>query len=113
MQKELTCVECPMGCKISVVKKGDSVEFSGYSCPRGKVYAENEIVNPLRVVTTTVKLSTGGVLPVKTLNAIAKTDMKNAVAKINKILVTPPISVGDVVVKNVFGSDVISTKTVK
>ena len=52
--KELTCIECPMGCHIEVDLEYDNkvVAVRGNSCPRGKAYAETEVVCPMRVVTS-------------------------------------------------------------
>ncbi|MBO7214569.1 MAG: DUF1667 domain-containing protein [Clostridia bacterium] len=113
MIRELTCVECPMGCKITVKEENGVKEFSGYNCPRGKMYAENEIVDPKRVVTSTVKLSDGRVLPVKTDRPVSKKDMFAVMEQINKIIVTAPVKTGDIVKENVYGANIISARTIK
>ena len=65
--KNLTCVECPMGCRIEAgVENGVAVYVKGNSCPRGKLYAETEVVRPMRVLTTSVRCTDGTMLPVKT-----------------------------------------------
>ena len=52
MKKTLTCIECPIGCEIEVeVENGVVLSVKGNTCPRGKVYAEAEVVCPKRVVT--------------------------------------------------------------
>ena len=110
---ELTCVECPMGCKITVTEKGGVKEFSGYSCPRGKLYAENEVVDPKRVVTSTVKTASGKVVPVKTDRPISKKDMFKVMEVINSTVCTLPVNTGDIIVEDVFGCNIISAKTIK
>ncbi len=110
---ELTCVECPMGCKITVKDVDGKKDFSGYSCPRGKMYAENEIVDPKRVVTSTVKTKCGKVLPVKTDKPVSKKDMFKAMEVINSLTVNTPIKTGDIIKENVFGANIISAKTIK
>lgn len=110
---ELTCVECPMGCKITVKEKGGNKEFSGYSCQRGKLYAENEVVDPKRVVTSTVKCSNGKVVPVKTDRPISKKYMFEVMKEINSIICKLPVKTGDIIKKDVFGANIISAKTVK
>ncbi len=111
--RELTCVECPMGCKISVSNIDDKFEFSGYSCPRGKAYAENEVVDPKRVVTSTVKLSDGRLLPVKTDKPVSKKDTFKVMEVINSITVSAPIKAGDVIKSDLYGANIISSRTVK
>lgn len=110
---ELTCVECPMGCKITVEEKGGNKEFFGYSCPRGKLYAENEVVDPKRVVTSTVKTASGKVIPVKTDKPVSKKDMYKVMQVINSITCTLPVKTGDIIKENVYGANIISAKTVK
>ena len=111
--RELTCVECPMGCKISVETVDGKFEFSGYTCPRGKMYAENEVVDPKRVVTSTVKLLSGGVLPVKTDKPVSKKDMFKVMEVINSITATAPVKTGDVIKSEVYGANIISARTIK
>ena len=111
--RELTCVECPMGCKITANLNGEKYEFSGFGCPRGKMYAENEVVDPKRVVTSTVKLIGGGVLPVKTDKPVSKKDMFKVMEVINSITVSAPVKTGDVIKSDVYGANIISARTIK
>ena len=58
MEKELICVNCPVGCRLTVTIENDTVtEVTGNSCPRGKAYAETECIRPERILTTTVRLA--------------------------------------------------------
>lgn len=112
MVRQLTCIVCPMGCTLSVdIENGKIQSVSGNTCPRGKVYAQNECTNPVRTVTTTVRTVTGQMLPVKTVNPIAKDKVKNAMEIINKAVVLLPICVGDVIIEDVFGSPVVATRS--
>ena len=80
--KELVCVNCPMGCRITVEMEGKTVlSVKGNSCPRGKAYAESECVRPMRILTSTVSIHNGThrVLPVITADAIPLDLMKNPV----------------------------------
>lgn len=113
--KNLTCVECPMGCFIEVgVENGAAVYVKGNSCPRGKLYAENEVVRPLRVLTTTVRCVSGKMLPVKTDKPIPRDLIFSLMEKINAVHPTLPITLGDVIVKNLYDDvNLIATKTIK
>ena len=102
-----------MGCKITVTEINGKKEFSGYTCPRGKLYAENEVVDPKRVVTSTVKTTCGKVVPVKTDRPISKKDMFEVMKVINSTVCSLPVKTGDIIIKDVFGSNIISAKTVK
>ena len=39
--RELTCIQCPLGCPLTVTVDGDSVTVTGNTCPRGAVYVDN------------------------------------------------------------------------
>ncbi len=111
--KNLTCVECPMGCQIEAgVENGVAVYVKGNSCPRGKLYAENEVVRPQRVLTTSVRCEGGKMLPVKTDKPIPRDMMLELMKVINNVHPKLPISTGDIVIKDLFeGANLIATKT--
>lgn len=111
MIKELTCIECPMGCKITIDIESGNV--SGNSCPRGKVYAENEVKSPKRVVTSTVKVMSGKMLPVKTDVPVNKADIFEVMKVINTIEVKAPINTGDIIMSGVCGANIVAAKTIK
>lgn len=113
MQRNLTCIVCPMGCSINVeYQDGQVLNVSGNTCPRGKVYAESEIINPMRTLTTTVKSIDEKVIPVRTDRPIPKGKMFEAMAIINALKVHLPISSGDAIIEDIFGARLIATKTV-
>ena len=111
MIRELTCIVCPLGCKLSVELDGRQIKsVKGNTCKRGAVYAENECTNPQRTITTTVKCIDGSLLPVKTNGTIPKDKMFECMEIINKTIAPLPICAGDVIIKDVFGCSVIATK---
>lgn len=111
MKRELTCIVCPMGCSLEVqITDGKVSDVKGNTCPRGKQYAENECVNPMRTITTTVKCMNGAILPVKTASPIPKDKIFEAMKLINGAKPVLPISIGDVIIENVFGSKVVAVK---
>ena len=102
MIHNLTCIECPIGCALEVsVENGKVVSVTGNACPRGKAYAENEVVCPRRVVTSTVRTENGKMLPVKTAAPVKKSEIFRVMETINRTRVSLPIKIGDVLVKNV------------
>lgn len=113
-KRELTCIVCPLGCRITVELDGKKViNVTGNTCPRGKAYAEKECTNPERTITTTMRASDGSVIPVKTDRPIPKDKMFEAMKIINNSSAVLPISVGDVIIENVFGSDVVAVQNKK
>ncbi len=102
MVKMLTCIECPIGCEIEVtLEEGKVVSLSGNGCPRGKLYAEAEVVCPKRVVTSTVRAEDGEMIPVKTDRPVRKDAIFEVMEKINKTVCKKPVSLGDVLVENI------------
>ena len=100
--KTLTCIECPIGCEMEVgVEGGKAVYVKGNSCPRGKMYAENEVVCPKRVVTSTVRAKNGTMIPVKTDKPVRKDDVFEVMKKINAATCDAPVKIGDVIVENI------------
>lgn len=102
MIKTLTCIECPVGCEITVeLENGEIKSVSGNSCPRGKTYAESEVVCPKRVVTSTVRADNGEMIPVKTNKPVKKTEIFAVMEVINKTKCRLPVKTGDVLVKSI------------
>ena len=100
--RKMTCIECPMGCELEVEFDGENViSVKGNSCPRGKIYAENEVVCPRRVITSTVRSQEGVMVPVKTEKPVKKTEMFEIMKKINEATCTLPVKIGDVIVANI------------
>ena len=108
-KRELTCIICPRGCQLTA-ELGDEITVSGNLCPRGKTYAIAECTDPQRTVTSTVKTADGGVVSVKTDRTIPKDKMMECMAVINKATAALPIRVGDVIIENVFGANVVATQ---
>ena len=102
MKKNLTCIECPIGCSIEVeLEDGKVVSLSGNGCPRGKLYAEAEVVCPKRVVTSTVRAENGEMIPVKTDKPVRKDAIFEVMAKINATTCKMPVALGDVLVESI------------
>ena len=114
MKRTLTCIVCPLGCTLEVELDGKTVvSVTGNTCPRGKVYAETECVAPMRTVTSTVRCTDGTLVPVKTDRTIPKECVFECMKRINSATVSLPISVGDVILEDVFGANVIATQNKK
>jgi CxxC motif-containing protein len=110
-EKFLVCIECPIGCEITVGLEGNEIQYiRGNSCPRGKMYAEDEIVCPKRILTSTVRAKNGKLVPVKTDKPIPKKEMFEAMEKIKQATCDTPIKIGDIVIENISqGVHLIST----
>ena len=111
---ELTCIRCPMGCRMpATVENGAVVSVTGNTCRRGKEYATTEAVAPVRTVTSTVS-ARGGVRPVvavKTVPEVPKAKIFDVMAAIRRIRVSAPVRIGDVLLRNAAGTgaDIVAT----
>ncbi|WP_295155429.1 DUF1667 domain-containing protein [uncultured Ruminococcus sp.] len=110
MTKILTCINCPMGCELTVeMEDGKVVSVSGNACKRGEIYAHSEMTAPTRTVTTTVISAEGVPVPVKTAKPIPKDKIFECTAAIKAAEVHLPVKMGDVIIEELFGSPVIAT----
>lgn len=113
MKRELTCIVCPIGCSlVADIQDGRVIDVKGNTCLRGKVYAENECICPKRTITSSVVLKNGEMLSVKTDKPIPKDKMAEVMKIINEATPVLPISVGDVIIENVFGSNIVATRNI-
>ncbi len=113
--KRLICIECPVGCSLSVdVENCRAIRVDGNKCPKGERYAVSEIENPVRVLTSGV-LAVGlelKMIPVRTDQPIPKEKILEAMSAIKKIRVDKPVQAGSVIVKDflVSGVNLIATR---
>lgn len=115
--RNLTCINCPMGCPLTVKMDGfEVISVSGNTCKRGDIYARKEVTNPTRIVTSTVKVKNGSsdMVSVKTKEDIPKGKIFECVEALKGVSVEAPVNIGDVVVSNVAdtGIDIVATKNV-
>lgn len=103
----LICITCPRGCHLSV-DENNGYTVTGNACLRGKDYGFNEVTNPQRVVTSTVRTESKKFprCPVKTNGTIPKGKMFEAMRMLDDITLKTPISEGDAIIKDLFGTGV-------
>ncbi|MBQ9457314.1 MAG: DUF1667 domain-containing protein [Bacilli bacterium] len=113
MEHILTCIVCPRGCELHV---DENFNVTGNSCPRGAIYGAQEIRDPRRTLTTTVKCR-GKLLrvcPCKTSGTIRKGDQFRIMEIVNQTEVQPPVKMGQLLVSNIgdTGVDLIATREI-
>ncbi|MGI6004039.1 MAG: DUF1667 domain-containing protein [Christensenellales bacterium] len=103
-----TCIVCPVSCRISVREEGGELTISGSTCKRGEDFARNEHVNPMRILTSTVKLEGGRFprLPVISRGEIPKAKLRECLNEVYRITASAPVKCGDVLIENVCGTGV-------
>jgi len=116
MTKKLICIECPNGCVLSVESDGNKIiSVEGNNCEKGETYAQSEIENPVRILTSTV-LAEGlslKMIPVRTDGPIPKEKLLEAMKEIRKIKIRKAVHSGDIIVKNLLDLEVnlVSTRS--
>ena len=87
---------------------------SGHSCPKGEQYAKDECTNPVRTVTSTVRVSNrkDTMVSVKTAAPVPKENMMEVMGRLRSIQVEAPIQIGDVILDNIYGTNIIATKQI-
>ena len=110
--KHLTCIVCPMGCQLSAEVENNAVtKVSGNQCERGVKYAKSEVAHPVRTLTTTVRLSNGDMLPVKSAAPLPKACLFDCMASLRKVEVKAPVALGDVIVADICGTGIAMVAT--
>jgi len=112
----VTCVLCPIGCIIKI-NKDKSFIIEGARCEKGIEYATHEILNPKRILTTSILVKNGNLplVSVKTSKPIPKNKIFKILEIIKKKYVEAPIEIGEIIIENIMdtGSDIVATKTIK
>jgi CxxC motif-containing protein len=116
-KRELICIGCPLGCMLTVEMEGESIiNITGNTCPKGKVYAEKEVMSPTRIVTSTVRVSEGekALVSCKTSRDIPKEKIFAIVSALKDVEVKAPVNIGDILVSDVAGlkADIVATANV-
>lgn len=116
-KRELICIGCPLGCMVTVEMEGEGiVNITGNTCPKGKVYAEKEVMSPARIVTSTVRVAGGekGQVSCKTSTDIPKDKIYAVVSALKDVEVKAPVYIGEILVSDVAGlkADIVATGNV-
>ncbi len=117
VEKKITCIVCPIGCKILVkIEDGKCISIKGNKCKRGEEYAINEVLNPKRMLTTSVLVKDGvwPLVSIKTSKPVPKEKLFHVLQEVKKTVVLAPVTSGQIILKNAAntGVDVVATKTV-
>lgn len=119
-KKELICVICPNGCQLeATLEKGREIQIraiDGELCEKGLKWAEQELINPMRTITSNM-LVVGGELPlvsVRTDSPIPMADIFEVMKVIRSARAEAPIKIGETLIKNPAGipCNVIATRNV-
>ena len=117
MKKEMICICCPLGCSISVDCIGKTIQnITGNRCKVGLEYAEKEIFNPERTLTTTVRVKNGHLplVSVRTNKPMPKNRIFDLMVLLAKVEIEAPIRIGEKIIENLFDTNtsIVSTKNI-
>ena len=117
VEKKITCVVCPIGCEILVkIEDGECRSIKGNKCKRGEEYAINEVLNPKRMLTTSVLVKDGvwPLVSIKTSEPVPKEKLFHVLQEVKKTAVQAPVDSGQIILKNAAntGINIVATKTV-
>jgi CxxC motif-containing protein len=116
-ETKVICITCPKGCALDVTKEGETILKIEQGCKRGHDYVRAEMVDPRRMVATTVQVQ-GGIhplLPVYTAAAFPKGRIQDLLSELRKISLNAPVQMGDVVLANALGTgiDIVASRNVE
>ena len=111
------CILCPLGCELKVSHDERRIlEVRGNRCARGAEYAEAEVFHPVRIVTTTVRITGGhgGLLPVKSAGGVPRDVTTDVVRVLSRVVLRAPVGMGDVVMHDACGTgvDIVATRSI-
>ena len=114
MEKEIICINCPLGCRMQVfLDNGTITDVKGYGCARGKEFAVQETSEPMRNITSLMRVQ-GSDRPVsvKTSGPVPKKLYFDCIREIFRREVQTPVHIGDVLIKDILGTgvDILSTQ---
>lgn len=108
----LYCTTCPTECQlyVEVDETGSVKAVTGNRCPRGEAFGRQEVICPMRILSSTVCItgasSGDALIPVRTQKAIPLAHQKDVMALIDRIEVQAPIHMGDIVITDAAGTGV-------
>lgn len=101
--KEITCIQCPLGCLMEVeLEDGQVSSVKGYTCGRGRKYAHSEAIAPVRIITTLMRTSVSDKpVSVKTSAAVAKEKIFEVLKEIHAKELDHEPKIGEILIENV------------
>ncbi|PKN99426.1 MAG: molybdopterin oxidoreductase [Chloroflexi bacterium HGW-Chloroflexi-4] len=108
LSENVICVTCPKGCTLIVTRDGETVIDVENGCKRGKDYAQQELIDPRRMVASSVRLKGGlhPLLPVYTSVPFPKPRIPELLALLRKIEISTPVTLDQIVLENVLDTGI-------
>jgi CxxC motif-containing protein len=106
--KQIICVACPKGCRLSIQQDGERVLVTNEGCKRGVEYAIGEMKDPRRMVATTVRIQGGRhpLLPVYTASPFPKAHIMELLALLRQTEIKAPVKEGQIILDDALGTGI-------
>ena len=108
--RHLTCIQCPKGCRLAVTLAADGTvtAVADNGCDLGPVWARQEVEDPVRTLTTSVRVLRGqeDLVSVRTSGPIPRRRLAEALAVAKELRIEAPVALGRVVAENLAGTGV-------
>jgi len=117
-RKGMICITCPNGCPLDVeYNERGEISVKGALCKKGEEYARNEILNPVRMLTSSVKVKDGRLplVSVRTSKPIPKAKIREAMEVVRGLELAAPVHMNQVLLANLLGLgvDLVATREVE
>ena len=116
-KKKIICITCPLGCEITVCGDDKTVHsMEGQLCIRGEAYAADEFLSPMRILTTSIRItgSESPLVPVRSRSPLPKDMLFRCMEQLRCLELKAPVELYDVVIPNILdtGVDIVTTSAV-
>jgi len=121
INKEMICVICPNGCQLLVeIQEGDQplvTGVTGNTCDKGPEWARQEIINPMRTISSSIMVEDGDfpLVSVRTDSSVSLKDIFKVMGEIKAVRLKAPVKTGDIIIEKVAGlsCNIIATRNVQ
>jgi CxxC motif-containing protein len=119
--REMICVICPNGCQLKAEIQEEErpvvSKVTGNLCDKGPEWAKQEIVNPMRTISSSVLVEQGDfpIVSVRTDSPISLKNIFDVMEEIKIARVKAPVKIGDIIIKEVAGlpCNIVATRNVQ
>lgn len=117
MKGQFICVVCPTSCAVNAEwNETELLSIDHFQCKLAWDFIRDEIFDPRRMVTTTVRVDDGDLplVSVKTDAPVPKGTVFAVMDRLAHVVVKAPVNIGDIVVPDVLGtgSNIVATKKI-
>ena len=105
---ELICISCPQGCHLTAENNNGQIVVSGNRCPRGVVYARQELTDPRRMVTAVMPSDDPQhpYIAVRTTAPFPKDKIPELLTRLYQTIIKTPVKNGDIVIDDIDNSGI-------